>query len=176
MVNNGQTTAGEAAMPDNRGIFTSDRDVGPRTAVRTTFTLIALLGMFLPWVTLDGSGSSMNGAQLIAYSFTSPERAAMLGTNFLAAAALLGLPLIALGCCIGSFLDNIKGRFGIFWSIGAMVLPPLTLVFASPVLTTEQTRILGAPVPDWGMALTSGAHLALLVMTAMSQYMDGEAE
>ena len=161
MVNNGQTTAGntnsgEAAVPDNRGIFTSDRDVGPRTAVRTTFTLIALLGMFLPWVTLDGSGSPMNGAQLIAYSFTSPERAALIGSNFFAAASLLGLPLIALACCAGSFLDNIKGRFGIAWSIGAMVIPPLTLLLASPVLTTEQTRVLGMPVPDWGMALTSG--------------------
>ena len=32
------------------------------------------------------------------------------------------------------------------------------------------------PVPDWGMAVTAGAHLALLALTAMSQYMDGEAE
>ena len=176
MVNNEQATTGGRAMPGRRNIFTSDQDLEPRTAVRTTFTLIALLGMFLPWVTLDGSGSSMNGAQLVAYSFTSPERAAMLGTNFIAGASLLGLPLIALGCCVGSFLDNIKGRFGIIWSIAATMLPPLTLVLASPVLTTDQTRILGMPVPDWGMAMTSGAHLALLVMTAMSQYMDGESE
>ena len=57
-----------------------------------------------------------------------------------------------------------------------MTLPVLMLMMASPVLTTEQNRILGVPVPDWGMAITAGAHLALLVLTAMSQYMDREAE
>ena len=32
------------------------------------------------------------------------------------------------------------------------------------------------PVPDWGMAVTTGAHLVLLALTAMSQHLDGEAE
>ena len=57
-----------------------------------------------------------------------------------------------------------------------MTLPVLMLMMASPVLTTEQNRILGVPVPDWDVAITAGAHLALLVLTAMSQYMDPEAE
>ena len=175
MATHEQITTGGRTMPVGKNIFTSDQDVNSRTAVRTVFTLVALLGMFFPWVTLDGSSSAMNGAELIAYSFTSPERTAMMSVNFIAAVTLLGFPILALVCSVISFLENLKGRFGIVWSIGGMALPVLMLMIASPVLTTEQNRILGVPVPDWGMAITAGAHLALLVLTAMSQYMDREA-
>ena len=50
---------------------------------RTLAALAALISMFLPWVWLDGDNSALNGAELLAYAFTSPERRAMIQTSLL---------------------------------------------------------------------------------------------
>lgn len=155
-------------MQSNTDLF-SPQHIGPQASVRTAFTLIALAGMLLPWVTLDGSGSSMSGADLIAYSFTGNERAAMIRITLIGSAVLFTFPLLTLFAAVMCFLDNIKGELGVPWSLLAAVSPMAMLIVAAPVLSSDQGKMLGIPIPDWGMFMTAGAHLSLILMAATCQ-------
>ena len=67
-------------------------EVTKTTQARAIVALIAIAGMFLPWVWLDGDTSPMNAAQLLAYAFTNPERGAMISISFPGPSPYYSLP------------------------------------------------------------------------------------
>ena len=111
----------------------------------------------------------MGGAGLIAYSFTGNERAAMIRITLIGSAVLFTFPLLTLFAAVMCFLDNIKGELGVPWSLLAVVAPMAMLMIAGPVLSSDQGRMLGVPIPDWGIFITSGAHFSLILMAATCQ-------
>ena len=75
---------------------------------RDLIAVVSIVTMLLPWVYLDGSSSPMTGADLIAYTFTGPERGAMIRESFLGAASLFVIPLIVLVMAVTVFVKPSK--------------------------------------------------------------------
>ena len=142
------------------------------TQIRTIVALLALCSMFLPaWVRLDGYSSSMNGAELLAFTFTSPERGAMFRTALLGSVALLFIPLAVAVTAAYSFVKNIQGEFPIAANLALIALPIVMLFLAQTLTASDQPRLAWVTIPKPGIILMVLCNAGLLAhsLSAESQ-------
>ena len=131
--------------------------------VRTLAALAALISMFLPWVWLDGDNSALNGAELLAYAFTGPERGAMIRTSILGSLGLLFIPLVVAVLAVYGFFKTIAGEYPLTTYAAAAALPILMLVMARSVTSSDQISITGIPLPEWGVVLMVACQAGLFI-------------
>ena len=139
-----------------------DPDFDQVTQVRTLVALLALCSMFLPWVRLDGYSSSVNGAELLAFAFTSPERGAMFRIAPLGAAALLFVPLAVTATAVYNFVKNIQGKLTIGPNVALIMLPVLMLFLGQALTASDQPRLAGITIPNPGGILMILCNMGLL--------------
>ncbi len=130
---------------------------------RTLAALAALISMFLPWVWLDGDNSALNGAELLAYAFTSPERRAMIQTSLLGSLGILFIPLTVAVLAVYGFLKTSAGEYPLTTYAAAAALPVLMLVMARSVTSSDQPAIAGVTLPEWGVVLMVGCQAGLFI-------------
>ncbi len=165
-----QQTADQRKSPvreriDNfaRKLKSRDPSFNTTTMYRTMAVLAALISMYLPWVHLDGSEGPMNGAALIAYAFTSPERSSLFSISMFGTLTLLFIPLTVLGTTGYSFIKNLQGHYTPGSNVAAAVLPIAMLLAARSIISSDQPSLLGIQLPEWGVTIMVLTHTGLLV-------------
>ncbi len=138
-------------------------DIDNLTRVRSLVALLGFLGMFLPWISLDGDNSALNGSELIAFAFTSPERQAMFGISIPGVLGLVGIPVVMVGLTIFSFVRTINGEYPLVANGVAVMLPVLMLVLAAPITSSDQFDIFGVVLPKMGVVAMVLSHTALFI-------------
>ena len=131
--------------------------------VRTLVGLIALAGMLLPWIRLDGYSETMNGAQMIAYAFTDLGRASIFGVSKLGALAILLVPTLALAANIYGFFRLMQGRHSLGSHLAGSLLPLGMVLLSSPLISSDGPAIAGFPIPGMGIFVTILAQGALFI-------------
>ena len=138
-------------------------DIDNLTRVRALIALVGFLSMFLPWISLDGDNSALNGSELIAFAFTSPERQAMFGISIPGALGLFGVPVIMVGLTIFGFFKTINGEYPLVVNGVAVILPVVMLVLADPITSSDQFDLFGVILPKVGIILMILSHAALFI-------------
>ena len=138
-------------------------DIDNLTRIRSSVTLVGFFSMFLPWIALDGDNSALNGSELIAFAFTSPERSAMFGISIPGALSLFGVPVVMVGLTIFGFLKTINGEYPLVANGVAVILPMLMLVLAAPITSSDQFDLFGMITPKVGIVLMILSHAALFI-------------
>ena len=133
------------------------------TQVRTLVGLIALAGMLLPWIRLDGYSETMNGAQMIAYAFTDLGRASIFGVSKLGALAILLVPTLALAANIYGFFRLMQGRHSLRSHLAGSLLPLGMVLLSSPLISSDGPAIAGFPIPGMGIFVTILAQGTLFI-------------
>lgn len=144
--------------------------IEPTQLARQAAALLPLLGIILPWITLDGETDSLTGAELLAYAFTSPERATMFQTSTLAGLTLFAAPLTTITFAILAFIKILKDQYPLALNIATAAVPIIMLATVQPITSTAQKTVFGFIFPDWGLALTIIPHLGLLAHGIWRQY------
>ena len=135
--------------------------------VRTAIALSALAGMLLPWLRLDGYNEAMNAADLIAYAFTSPERATIFGISKLGAIAILFTPSIVLAASTYGLFRVISGRPHPTSHIIGALAPLGMLMLAGSIASSDGWNIAGMALPGFGLIVTVVAQGILFIDTMM---------
>ena len=125
--------------------------------------MVGFFSMFLPWISLDGDNSALNGSELIAFAFTSPERPAMFGISILGALGLFGIPVVMVGLTIFGFLKTINGEYPLVVHGVAVILPVLMLVLATPITSSDQFDMFGMVLPKLGLVVMILSHTGLFI-------------
>ena len=131
--------------------------------VRAMTAVMALISMFLPWAVLDGNSSSLSGAELIDYAFTSNERATMFQTSFMGAMGILFIPLIVTIATVMSFFRTIVQKTSTTSNLLGCLLPVIMIMVTGSITSSDQPDILGVTVPEWGIAMMISCHVILLI-------------
>ncbi len=129
--------------------------------VRTAIGIIALVGMLLPWLKLDGYNEAMSAAELAAYSFTSPDRGAMFGISIIGAIAVLFTPHIAVAVGFYGFIRLVQGGHSLSSHFTGAVLPLVMVLIARPMISSDGPELMGVPIPGIGLIITVLAQGAL---------------
>ena len=134
-----------------------ERDLGMETQdlMRCMVALIAMAGFLLPWITLDGHGSSLTGSEAIAYAITSPERATLFGTSMIGAVALLLVPTVTGACVLYGLVQLIRGRHSLASHLMGTLLPIMMILATGTIASSDGFRIAGMAMPGIGMAITT---------------------
>ena len=130
------------------------------TQVRTLVGLMALAGMLLPWIRLDGYSETMNGAQMIAYAFTDPGRASIFGVSKLGTLAILLVPILALAANAYGFFRLAQGGHSLGSHLSGSLMPLGMVLLSSSLISSDGPAIAGFPLPGVGifvMILAQGA-------------------
>lgn len=105
---------------------------------RNAIAVAAIASMLLPWVYLDGSGSSLSGSELIAYTFvTGDERWNMVQQSALGALALLLVPAVVAIISIVVFVRTFRDQQSVGLNAAAGLLPALIVVFAGGITSSD---------------------------------------
>ena len=148
-----------------------DPSFDPATAGRTALGLIALAAMLLPWIKLDGYQDAMNGAELIAYAFTSPERASLFQVSKIGTLAVLLAPPIVLAANVYGLIRLIQGEQRLAPHLCGAVLPLGMTLLAGAIASSDGMRLAGIPIPGWGIIVTILAQ-GILFLDAMMEGKD----
>ena len=153
-----------------------DTEISRTTQARSAAALIALLAMLLPWVWLDGDNSSMSAAELLAYGFTNPERGSMIRVSLPGTIALLFIPPVVILVAIMAFIKTAQGRYPLMLNATAAALPLVLILFAKPVISSDDHSLAGIPVSHAGAIIAGVCHASLLVHGILQQngYLDPE--
>ena len=144
-------------------------EVTKTTQARAIVALIAIAGMFLPWVWLDGDTSPMNAGQLLAYAFTNPERGAMISISFPGTIALLFTPPVVICLAVYCFIKTMKSDYPLMMNAGAVVLPIVMIMLSGPVTSSDDHSFAGLPASHLGAILVSLCHASLLTHGILQQ-------
>ena len=145
---------GRLAQDMRRNLDWKRTGMDPVTATRSLIALAAVIGMFLPWITLDGASSPMNGAQLAAHSFNSPERTAMASISITAALALLFIPPLMAVLLGISLVNTLRGQLPLGTQLSAALLPLGIMLLCRPITSTDHPAIAGFfLLPHFGTTL-----------------------
>ena len=105
---------------------------------RNLLAIVAIASMMLPWVYLDGAGSSLSGAELIAYFFaTGTERWEMIKQSVPGAFSLFFVPVIVAGLSVYVFAKTWRGQHPVKSNAVAALLPLLIVLFSGSVTSSE---------------------------------------
>ena len=144
-----------------RVLQTDDPNFSNLTLYRTLAALAALASMFLPWVQFDGANSGMNGADLVAYAFTSPERGSLFQTSFLGSLALLFIPITVTVLMAIIFFKTVVSQYVVSMNLVAGLLPLAMLFLARSIISSDQPSVIGVPLPEYGLLLMIICNLGL---------------
>ena len=133
------------------------------TQVRTLVGIIAIAGMLLPWVRLDGHAGAMNGAEMIAYALTSPERASIFSASKLGTLAVLLVPPLVLAANAYGFFRLMQGHHSLGAHITGALLPLGMILTAGAILNSDGPALMGIPIPGIGLFVTMLAQGALFI-------------
>ena len=147
------------------------RDLPSRLAgsidARACIVLAALLGLialFIPWMTLDGHGSSLSGFGLMTYALQGNDRLVMWKISPLAISLLLTVPFgIAVGVCwtaMNVLRRNYRLDVPLFTLAGILVL----LRFATPILDGRMYTLGSFAVPGPGLFILLLATLTVIAI------------
>ena len=139
-----------------------DPDFDTVTLLRGLAGLLALAGMLLPWIQLDGAASAMNAAELLAYSFTNPERGAMIDVSFIGTIALLFVPPILITITCLTFISLIKGEHPFSMNTTALILIAALVLLTGPVISSDQSTLWSVPIPKAGVMVVALSHAGLI--------------
>ena len=138
-------------------------DIDNLTRVRSLVALVGFFSMVLPWISLDGDNSALNGSELIAFAFTSPERLAMFRISIPGSLSLFGIPVVMVGLTIFGFFKTINGEYPLVVNGVAVILPVVMLVVAAPITSSDQFGIFGVILPKFGVVVMILSHTALFI-------------
>ena len=141
----------------------ADSGMTPSDQMRAAVGLIALAGMLLPWIKLDGYSEAMNGGELIAYALTSPERASIFSASKLGATAVLLLPVLSLAANIYGFFRLMQGRHSLGAHLSGTLCPLGMVVLAGTVASSDGPSLLGITIPGIGVIVTMLAQGTLFI-------------
>ena len=136
------------------GFESEDPNFSRIRQIRSAVGALALAGMLLPWVRLDGYTNSMSGADLIAYAFTGTDRGAIFDTSIMGALALLLIPSIVLAACAYAFLTTLTGGRPLKSHFVAAVMPLGIMLMSGGIVSSDGPQIAGIPIPGLGLIIT----------------------
>ena len=145
------------------GFESEDPNFSRIRQIRSAVGALALAGMLLPWVRLDGYTKSMSGADLIAYAFTGTDRGAIFDTSIMGALGLLLIPSIVLAACAYAFLNTMTGRRPLKSHLVAAIMPLGMLLMSGGIVSSDGPQIAGIPIPGFGLIITVLAQGGLFV-------------
>ena len=127
-------------MPQSSWNQTKNRELVTLIMPLTAFvvTLIPLVAMTLPWVTLDGVGKAVSGVGAIALLVPPMSEYLYAVSPFQAAILTLGPILVALLAIIIS--HNYKQRKAIFWAPLAMLAVAMAIAYGATDLVTASEQ------------------------------------
>ena len=158
-------------MKDLKQRFTDSLDqVETTDLARQVAALLPLLGVLLPWITMDGETSALTGADLIAYTLTSPERAQLFRTSTLAGLTLFAIPTVTITVAILVFIKTLSAQHTPALNALATALPIIMLATVAPITSTTQKTVMGFIYPDWGVALMIFPQAGLLAHSIWRNY------
>ena len=131
--------------------------------IRSAAGALALAGMLLPWVRLDGYTKSMSGADLIAYAFTGTDRGAIFDASVTGALALLLIPSIVLAACAYAFFNTMIGRRPLKSHLTGAIMPLGILLMSGSIVSSDGPQVAGIPIPGFGLIITVLAQGGLFV-------------
>ena len=120
---------------------------------RCIIAVTAIAAMMLPWVYLDGARSPLTGADLIAYTFTGPERGAMVRQSVPGALALMVTPMLTLTMSVLVFARIYQQRQPLVLMAVTAFLPGLVLLFAGGITSSDRLMGPGIATPQIGIIL-----------------------
>ena len=144
-------------------ILADDPNFNNETMSRTLIALGAILSMFLPWAILDGAGSSMSGAELLAYAFTGPERGTIFATSFMGAMGLFFIPLIVMIATVMTFFKTVTAQSSTAANLIGCLLPIIMIMVTGSITSSDQPQIFALKIPEWGITTMISFHAILLV-------------
>ena len=130
--------------------------------LRAAATCLALFSFLFPWVTLDGSQSSITGANLIAMAFTSPEASLMLDVALLPSMVLFAVPVITAAVTFYIALRSLSHNYPFVPSSICLALTIVMVLTTGAITSSDTPQLLGIPLPGAGLFLFMVTH-ALLV-------------
>ena len=125
-----------------------------QTIMRSTVALIALAGFLLPWIRLDGHNDPMTGSEIIAYAFTSPERATIFSTSLPSSMALLMIPPVTAIAVLYGMVRLIQGGHSLGSHLLGAALPLVMVLSTGAIASSDGFRIGGIPLPGIGIIAT----------------------
>lgn len=152
-------------VPTERLKSILDQAINDSSVWRNIIAVVSIATMLLPWVYPDGSQSPLTGADLIAYTFSGPERGAMVRESFLGAASLFTVPLLILVMAIAVFIKTYRGHHPIALNVATGLLPLLVLIFAGKITSSEHLIAGGLVFPGLGIILLFLCQVALAVQS-----------
>ena len=136
---------------------------------RACIVIAALLGLtalFIPWMTLDGHGSSLSGFGLMTYALQGNDRLVMWKISPPAISLLLTVPFgIAVGVCwtaINVLRRNYRLDVPLFTLAGILVL----LRFTTPILDGRMYTLGSFVVPGPGLSVLLVATLTVIAIVS----------
>lgn len=154
------------ARPTGRDML---RGLAGSMDARAWVLIAALLGpvaLFIPWLTLDGHGSSLSGFGLMTYALHGADRLVMWHISPLAISLLVVIPFgISVGVCwtaLNVLRRNYRLDVPLFTLAGILVL----LRFVTPILDGRMYTVGGFVMPGPGLAILLVATLAVVVISS----------
>ena len=140
-----------------------DPQLSRNARIRGTIAIIALTGMLLPWLRLDGYSEAMSAAELIAYAFTSPERGSLFGVSMMGALAILLTPVVVMTAGVLGFFQAITGGRSLGANLVGALAPLAMLMLAHSIVSSDGWEVVGIPLPGFGLMLTVAAQGTLFI-------------
>lgn len=130
---------------------------------RLAVSLLALLGLILPWLRLDGAAESMSGTGLVAFGLAGEwaEKWWMLKRNWFGAFCLCLMPLLVTIATVWSIRREQRGKPSIGWLATSVSAALLLLLTAAEITASGQTRLGALLMPGPGLTLLLLAHAGL---------------
>ena len=139
-------TMSEKASTFWEKLKSQDHGMDNQTMMRSAVSLIALVGFLLPWVTLDGHGSTMTGSEAIAYAFTNPERATIFSVSPQGALALWFSPVMTAAAVLYWFIRLTQGRHSLASHMLGTTLPIIMVLTTGAIASSDGFRLAGIPL------------------------------
>ena len=131
---------------------------------RNLLAIAGIASMMLPWIYLDGAESSLSGAELIAYTFsTGTERWEMLKQSVPGALILFFIPSAVAVLSIVVFAKTWQDQHSAKLNAVAGLLPLLIVVFAGSITSSEHLLAGRLVFPQAGIILMFLSQGALAV-------------
>lgn len=125
---------------------------------RLAVSLLALLGLILPWLRLDGAADGLSGTGLVAFGLVGDwaEKWWMLKRNWFGACCLCLLPFCISIATVWTIWREQRGKPTIGWPTTGATAALLILLTAADITASGQ--------PSVGVLLMPGPGLALLIL------------
>ena len=140
-----------------RKIGAGEAGMEGRELTRGLVTLLAILGILLPWATLDGHASALSGSKLAPYALFGAERGFLFSVSWYGALALILAPIVTIIAVGHGFFLMIMGRRALRSHFVGAAAPLLMLLVAGSILSGDSPSLGWFVIPGVGMIVTAAA-------------------